>query len=347
MYFFEETFKQLLNINYLKKIFSTMDEKNAKRLYTIDLIVKISIQSLGLVGNLLMFAVYFKSSLRKMSISMYFRCMAVLGVCQSVVNLAGWLCPVLFLEESAVFCRLFGFLLFYSKPTLAWLEILAGLDRFLTVVFPFRFKFLKRSRTQVVLSAIVLSYNAACYWKILFQTYQHFTECSIDFHGYLRKLDFINAAAVPFVVMGFLSVVTLVGVLRAHLRVRSASVTSKTPSNYSNNRILVRDIRFGVTMIVLNVSFLLMNLPYRVFFNLNWTQIEYKTRIILTYIFQDLFEMYYSTFFYVQLAVNKLIRHELLGIFSSVLRTMLRIFQFKKKKASSTVAKRNVEMRRF
>lgn len=300
-----------------------MDEEIALKLYSIDLNVKISIQSLGLVGNLLMFAVYFKSSLRKMSISVYFRCMALLGVCQYVVNLTGCLCPTCFLEESTVFCRLFGFLLFYLKPTLAWLEILAGLDRFVTIVFPFQFKFLKRSRTQVILSAIVLSYNAACYWKILFQTYEHFTECSIDFPDYLRKLDFINGAAVPFVMMAILSGATFVGVVRAHSRIRSASVNSQTPSNYFNNRKLVRDIRFGVTMIVLNVSFLLLNLPKRLFFNLDWTQIDSTTRLVWTYIFYDLCELYYSIYFYVQLAVNKLIRHEFLGIFSYVLRKML------------------------
>lgn len=71
-------------------------------------------------------------------------------------------------------------------------------------------------------------------------------------------------------------------------------------------------IRIGMTMIVLNILFVALNTPYRLFYvaNLKISNISLYTRahLVTNRILGFIFELFYSIVFYVQLAVNCVVR---------------------------------------
>lgn len=291
-------------------------------------ILSIIIHCLGLVGNLLMLLVYFSGSLHKMSVSVYFRCMAVLCLFQNTYELARLTTPLRRVESQfEIVCKLSDFYFLYSKPTSAWLEILAGLDRYLTIVYPYRFKFLKRPHTQYFLITAVILYNAASYAKILFdtrlqtsydeETHENRSVCQIFVPYELSILDFVNGAAIPFVSMSVCSILTLVGVRRAH-----AQIKSSLASHSSRRRTRIHDLKFGVTMIFLNILFVAFNSPYRFFYILDLAQFDFaqlyytssRVYFMLDFVFKLIFECYYSIVFWFQLSVNSVVRKELRGL---------------------------------
>lgn len=313
-------------------------EINYRLLFRFENSIRITLHSLGLVGNLLLLIVYFVGSLRKMSISVYFRCVAVLSLCQNIYELARYLFPIDGLEARLeILCKLSDFYFIFSKPTSAWLEILAGLDRFLTIVYPHKFKFLKRPLVQWILVASVIIYNVGCYAKILVDTqleiiydeyssYGNSTECFLNISHELNLLDLVNGAAIPFASMGVLSILTLLGVRRAHSQIDS-SIANPT----HRRRTIVHDIKFGLTMIVLNILFFIFNLPYRLYYILDLGELnlinDTDIVLLLNIVFKLFFEGYYSIVFWVQLAVNSVVRKETRGLFMSIWLTSKRIFE--------------------
>lgn len=84
---------------------------NLARFYEIRKIMRYLINSLGLVGNTLMFVIYSQANLRKLSVSIYFRCVAVICACQNayyLISLDLW--NELAAEESSVIlCKLINY----------------------------------------------------------------------------------------------------------------------------------------------------------------------------------------------------------------------------------------------
>lgn len=273
--------------------------------------LKLTFECLGIVGNLLMFVVYSSGSLRKMSISVYFRSVAFLCAFQNIYELSRYFLPTNSLENKhELVCKLSSFFYSFLKPTSAWLEILAGLDRYLTIVYPFRFNALKKRLTQSLLVAFVIVYNTACYAKILinaellYSFYEDLDEyssvCVNIVTTDLSLLDFLNGAAIPFCLMGIISILTFVGVRLAHSQVKSSFVNKSR-----RHRKLFNDIKFGMTMIVLSILFVLFNAPYRFYYILGLNLFEYP---VLMSACEILFDSYYSMVFWIQLVVNSVVR---------------------------------------
>lgn len=287
--------------------------------------LRLTIHVLGLVGNLLMLVTYYSGSLRKMSISVYFRWVAVLCAYQNIDELARYFLHTSRLQNKwEILCRINSFLYLFLKPTSAWLEILAGLDRYLTIVYPYKFKFLKKRLAQFILVASVIVYNSACYAKVFVDShveiydYAYSSEpgllCQIFVFFDSSLIDLLNGAAIPFIVMGISSMLTFLGVRRSHAQIKS-SIANES----HRRRKLVHDIKFGVTMIVLNILFVLLNSPYRIYYIIEFTQPSYfRLSRTLESIFIILIELYYSMVFWVQVSVNSVVRKEIKMFFTRI-----------------------------
>lgn len=127
-------------------------------------------------------------------------------------------------------------------------------------------------------------------------------------------VDLIDGSVVPFVAMFFLSLSTFVGVLRAHRRIRSSALSQV--QQHGSNRTLIRDLRFGATMLVLNVAFFVCMVFWRLNYCLSLNPFDdiFANRVFTT-ILGDLFVYYYFLNFFIQLAVNNLVRKEVWSLF--------------------------------
>lgn len=316
---------------YLNHSMNTYRENKLVVLFDkINPIVLESFRFAGILTNLLMLVVFYQGNLRKLSFSTYIRCLAFFCACQNFYYLFSSFSTLLaddYAQNSELLCRLKVFLYFFLPQVCAWLEVIASLDRFLTIVYPFKFRFKKKPIFKRSLVTLVILINSGCnldafIWDQLklidFRPFSSFTQCQIRIHYDKAHLDFAIGAAVPFILMTILSVATFVGVFKAHQRVKSSG--KEDHSRHTRNR----DIRFGVTMIAINVVFIIFNLPYRMymllvnhnvtFFDNGFTQSVFKNILI------DFYQVYYVIIFFVQLGANKQVRKELVVLLSRVLR---------------------------
>ena len=134
--------------------------------YTSVLIV-----ALGVPGNLLMFILFGQRTLRKLTISPYFRLMAISNI-YTVLNWTRLFMEVMFdfylLDVSEVVCRIGMFLISIAGPISSWCLVAAGIDRFLTIVYPNKFSFLKKPQFSLIISVIIFIYNFGFYSHVLF-----------------------------------------------------------------------------------------------------------------------------------------------------------------------------------
>lgn len=156
-------------------------------------------------------------------------------------------------------------------------------------------------------SFIPIGYNLAGFFKT-----KHDFEIARMLQNLRFTIDLIDGSLVLFVFMFILSSATFVGVLQTRLRI------SKPGRNgHSNHRRLIRDVKFGMTMLVLNGVFLVCVLLWRldVCFHINPFYQDFFARRIVSTLFADLVKYYYFSNFFIQLAVNSLLRKELWGLF--------------------------------
>lgn len=79
-----------------------------------------------------------------------------------------------------------------------------------------------------------------------------------------------------------------------------------------------RDIKFAFTLIFLNLTFLILNLPTRLADALNFNRYFLVNPLgyyIILLLINLLYNLQFSSSFYIQLAVNNLVRKEFLDIF--------------------------------
>jgi hypothetical protein len=90
---------------------------------------------------------------------------------------------------------------------------------------------------------------------------------------------------------------------------------NKKPMNgQTSNNTKSRDRKFAFTTVALNFIFLILNLPIAVYGQLT-TSLEPNLDLILTFIFEILWYLYYASGFYVQIIVNSTFRNELFALF--------------------------------
>ena len=304
----------------------------------------------GLIGNVLMLVVFSQHRLRKLSISIYFQSMALVNLYTTINWVKIYLINVenfYLVDESAFLCKAINFTIFVAGPVSAWIQVAAGIDRFLiTIVSPSsKFKLIQKRSFQIAIVLFIFVYNSGYYFHMLFDynlivtiennsnndSFDYSTCENNDDRTIYIMMDLLNNTLVPFIVMiGFTSA-TIYGVLEAHRRTVNKSSSVSSTTSEQAHRVRMRDIKFAVTMIVLNLVFLILNAPNPIiaiiidysYVDENNSDMFYRLRIwdIFSYYF------YYMSVFYFQLAVNSLVRKQFFEIFVTVWKTMFYCFR--------------------
>lgn len=283
---------------------------------------------IGLPGNVLMFAIFSRQTLSKLSVSVYFRAMALSNL---FINI-NWLKKFseyqygfVVIDQSDFLCKSVMFTIYTISAMAAWFMVVAGLDRFIVIVYPNRFLFIQKPRFTLSIVVLITIYNIIFNFHILFDTsltlIANYTdtanttmvyECDWPLKTVFYISILVNSTIIPFTIMTASTIGMCLVVNNSRNRMRQISNNS---SSFDNTRLKkMRDLRFTVTMIVMNVVFLVLN-ALNPFFN----ALEYLNIIPeivpVDHIATGLFYTFYSTVFYVQLAVNNLVRKEFLEIF--------------------------------
>ena len=293
----------------------------------------------GLIGNVLMFVVFSKRRLQKLSISIYFQSMALVNLYITINWIKQYLNYVenyYLVNQSEFLCKAIYFTIYVAGPTSAWIQVAAGIDRFLiTIVSPTsKFKLIQKRSFQIAIVLLIVVYNSGYYFYMLFDfnlvltivnnsnndssDYSVSWSCIENDSRSIYIMDLLNNTLLPFVIMiGFTSA-TIYGVLKARRRANKSSEQAR--------RVRMRDIKFAVTLIVLNLVFLILNAPNPIlsliadYSNIDEDNSDIFYRLEIWGIFSYYF--YYMSIFYFQLAVNSLVRKQFFEILVSVWKTL-------------------------
>ena len=287
---------------------------------------KLTMTLFGLVGNLLMFKVYSQKSLSKLSFSTYMRAIAIANLLINIYAI------ILYVSQkfefnihlsSPVMCKSLIFIASLLSPMSSWFEVAAGLDRFLSIVYRNRYKFVQKPRFRIlaviVISVVIMAINS----HILFNFYLKkfyipskkmvMSVCYTYDGNPIGYIDFANSTVIPFAFMLFTSILTFGSVIASRKKMR------KSISRINRlRRIRVRDMKFGITIICLNLAFLVLNAPYRLSHFVDFNPFSSEWNPFENFVFRSVLhlmnESLYSVSFYVQLAINNIVRKELVRL---------------------------------
>lgn len=276
----------------------------------------------GTFGSILMFFVYMQPKFRKLSVSTYFCAMSVSNLVININAILQFLdnyFDINLFDNSEFTCKTLHFVIFLAGPLSAWFLVAAGIDRYLSIFYPGRFAIIKKSRFSLAAVLAILTLNIAIYFHLFLNLYlsKTFRQSSQMTHAYcdgnlgtkFSIIDLFNSTVLPFILMIGTSVVTVNGIVKSRHRMR------KSFNLEAQRRIQLRDIKYGVTVIVLNITFLILNAPHPVIVLMS-TEIKHfsifnsQITFILELLFYFLYYLFYSITFYEQIAINSTVRKE-------------------------------------
>lgn len=140
--------------------------------------------------------------------------------------------------------------------------------------------------------------------------------CDISNERRLYWLDLFNSSLLPFVSMMITSALTIVFIVRSRRRLSTVTSNGTRVMATTSNKRVVRDRKFAITSVSLNVLFLILNVPAP-FFGVISTLIEIDIPLnnFLGYLSLCCYYSYYAISFYVQLAVNSIVRERFVRFF--------------------------------
>jgi hypothetical protein len=211
-------------------------------------------------------------------------------------------------------CKLILYTNFMMCPVSSWLLVAISIERCLTIVFGNRIQILKNKKFEISLIALVIIYNCLLYtpflaYQELQQSLTNSTDSnetqieynceftSIEYIQTFYLMDMINSTLAPYGIMLVSSIILIVFVVKSRIRVRHLE-------NRKEKKSLMKEIRFGMTVLLMNFFFAILNLPICVA-NYNDTLSDFVYDFF-AYIFLTSF----SINFYILIGFNTIIRKE-------------------------------------
>ena len=222
----------------------------------------------GIIGNILIICIFLRKRLINYSYSFYSIVMACADIFPLLSGIRHWSALVVDANLDLVspfFCAIGEYLPYVGGTISLWLLALISLDRFLTIVYPNRFKLLKKRHFQAIMALILIAYSLLAHIQLpLYYTLEPTSNetnstlvCSIPQNvSATHSIIFMaNTFAVVIVINNFLSG-KMVWYLISTRKKIAVSLKHKHHS-YST----VKDHKFALSSIGLNICCIICKLP--------------------------------------------------------------------------------------
>ena len=270
----------------------------------------------GLITNAILFIIFSRKRFQNTIFSTYYRFYLVFSTLCILLPINKMFESNLdqyFSQISDFACKFRFYFEFVNFAIIAWFLVIISLDRFLSISYPSRFAFRKNFQFQIIVSLFIILFHLVYYIPYLFyylkviQVNETNSTDLISFECvapgiWAVLMDLFQSTVIPFLLMIIFTIVSIKTVFNSR---KSASP----------NSIKAKDIKFALSSIIINVLFILFNLPYycveiikdntNLFDNSNDL---YEMLDSLTYF---LFYIYLGFTFLVNFFVNSIFREEL------------------------------------
>lgn len=280
----------------------------------------------GTVNNLLLFAVYSRKKFASLPTRNIWRVLAIIDIF-CLVQITKYFSLNTFdynlFNINLFTCKFIGYLTHCGIMS-AWLVVYISLERMLSILLPKANKRLRKF--QVLICIGIISFYILFYSQRLVYNGFIYSNSTTDDNTtndtittrkctYLPKyrtesnvfkwIDTTLSTILPFILMFLCSIFLIVTVFNSRRRMAS----NKSGQKSKNNKKLMRDIKFSITLISLNFVFVAFKLPAIMFLSFGGS-----TKSVAFYILDDLYYTSYVINFYVFLASNSVFCQEFLAM---------------------------------
>ena len=300
-----------------KQLFGESKKKKMISYFVIYLMAPI-IFIFGLVGNLLGLLVLLRKNLAKIGPRIMYRfllMMDIINLLSIIVNYLNSVCNFNLQIMSTYSCKFYWYLILLVGPIPPYILLYISVEKIIATKYPTRKYFLRKTETQIIYFSILICFNIA-YNLITFfileiiqiPPSQNNSTSLIDIcytNDYeLYKIgnwmDIVNRVILPTVLMILTSIIFLNSIWNLNQRIAQ---------NFGTNQNLKKQISRIVSLIILNISYIIFSLPVSIVgFYFMFNDIEFLASYYLKMIA-------YSISFYIILFTNSLFRKEFLSIF--------------------------------
>jgi hypothetical protein len=290
----------------------------AKILAYLSLVISV----FGFIGNVLIFFVYRRPIMKKTSVSLYFQVnvfvenFIVLNMIR-VSFIRAWQMDLRFVND--FFCKTAQYSVFAIGAISPWILVAVSIDRFLAIAYPKRFKLIYTEKFKSIYILSLFIFNILLYSPQLWfrelriieefnqttnQTISIETICYSENLAFIWWFDLFNAALFPFLFMIIISSCMVYVLFKSRKKFKSLVGKDKRKSS--------KDRKFAITLITLNLVFLILNLPVIVYslvadYFIQLDPVSYGFYFYVSAIF---YYSNYATSFLVQFLTNNLFRNE-------------------------------------
>lgn len=270
---------------------------------------------LGVSGNLIGFIIFSRKTLSKFPTRNIYRFMAILDTIYLLSQIAqdtsinfGYDFRIV----SDLICKLYRYYNFALAPISFWLSVYISIERFISIKYR-NVQFIKNRNFQTAIILVISLYNLFFYSPMLVflnlienvvngtnSTQQIEKTCDYKIPIYLTvisTMDLINIVILPFFIMTIMSILLIHTIIMSRLKILNLSL--------EQDRIkLAKDIKFGITSIILNITFFFLNLPICL---ANYMEMDNNTYTLIVAVFY----VNYFINFYILAFFNSVFRKEL------------------------------------
>ena len=272
-----------------------------------------SICLIGFIGNILAIIVFSRKKYAKTIFSTYFRVLSIFDTLTILTRIDYFILvnqsqPLRLISN--ITCKFSLYFVYFMPASSTWILVLISLDRFVSICKP-SWKYLIRNnpKYQLLACLCVVMYNFVFYIPFfVFQNINNTTypsidgnrtiDCINDTETIIDIVDTFNATLIPFIIM-----------LSCTIFILRTIFKSRNNANTTSNKI--RDIRFAITSIGLNLSFLILTFPQNIFMIFFMIfDLEYFLKYFIFGLITCLAYTNFSIIFYITLLVNSNFRKE-------------------------------------
>ncbi len=277
----------------------------------------------GLFGNLMGFLVLLRRQLNKIGPIYIYRLLFVMDTIYLLCIIPKYLqfgFNINMDNISAFWCKFNRYFVYSYDAISPMLRVYISIEKYICIRHPNEKLLLNKNKNQIVFFIAVLAFNIFYYLSVVFyqDLVNHYPAINLNGSNQSREIfcdfistssqfvislmDFVNLIAVPFAFMITFSILLVRAIFVSRNRVMK-SYTSK------ENKSFQRDIRLAVTLISLNLIYLILNLPLAVIvFSSDFTDFIFMMCIYL-------FLASYAVNFYIILLTNSLFRRQFIDMF--------------------------------
>ena len=279
---------------------------------------RIAVISVGLIGNLLSYIIFSRPAFQKNSISTYCRALAIFEcftIYELVADIGLLSSNYFYAMYTPIGCKLYYYIgmAFGSIP--GWILIAFSIDKVL--IMKKKANFIKKRKFQYMVIFGIVLFNFLFYIEIpiyltnieldiMNTTYYICDTTTLSIGSVITMMFLIDGSLLPFLIM-FASSIIMIKTIRDS----SKTIKNRHQSIGMTNRTR-RDIKFAITSIAFNVSFVLFKMPLVIMVVLS-TYYNFDTNAYtITFL---LYFVNYSISFLLHLASNSIFRREFLIMF--------------------------------